>query len=311
MLYFFKESKWYQWLIWVFITSVTLLVIYTPERYLIKELAKYSVQIMLVCLFLSMAFLMWRDEKSMWISLCCCGLLCFNLRTREPFYPMRYGDIFKIAHINLSDGSDYEATINAILKSDAQVIAFQDLDPNWDFILKQKLKKTYPYELSIVSLGVYNPAVYSKLPFASIDTFHYKDAPNIYGAVKMPSGTVNFISSVTTPPIDLNAYKEIQNHLLKIGNFARNLNAPVLVLGDYNVVTFSPEMNILRGSGGLIDSRRDVYPVGRSPYDHILYSEHLECTDFTNLKEANGSKIGILGTYQFNRTYENTHSKKN
>ncbi len=306
---FLKEVKPYHYLIWLGLVILTIFAIYTPNQFIFKQLSKYGVQLMFGCLVLGLSFLTLRDAKSMWVSLACCGVLCLHLRTREPFYPIQYGTFFKIAHINLGNSSDYEKTVDAILDSHADIISLDDLDPDWDYILKEKLRDVYPYEKTIISLGVYNPAVYSKYPFIEMDTFHYKEAPNIHGCIEIENQKVHFITSAMMPPVDMNAYDEIKKHLLKIANVASKLNAPVLTLGDYNVVTHSSEMSTFRTKGNLTDSRRSQSLISESPVDYILYSNQLECTDFITINENQNNKIGILGTYQFNRGY--TENKAN
>lgn len=303
MANFFKEIKPYQYLIWVVLILATVFAIYTPEQFLFKKLAKYSVQLMIACLGLSLFFLTVRDAKSMWISLACCGVLCLHLRTREPFYPIKYGTFFKIAHVNLSNSSNYEQTIKTIMNSNADILSVQDLDLDWDFILKQELSERYPYEKSIISLGLFNTAIYSKYPFIEIDTFYHKDAPNIHGCVEIDNQKVHFISLMTVPPVNMKAFQEIENHLLSIANHVSKINAPMITLGNYNVVPQSSEINGLKRKGDLYDSRTNQSLIAEGPVDHILYSKELECTDFITLTEVGNNKIGIMGTYQFNRKY--------
>jgi hypothetical protein len=303
MANFFKEIKPYQYLIWVVLILATVFAIYTPEQFLFKKLAKYGVQLMIACLGLSLFFLTVRDAKSMWISLACCGVLCLHLRTREPFYPIKYGTFFKIAHVNLSNSSDYEQTIKTIMNSNADILSVQDLDLDWDFILKQELSERYPYEKSIISLGLFNTAIYSKYPFIEIDTFYHKDAPNIHGCVEIDNQKVHFISLMTVPPVNMKAFQEIENHLLSIANHVSKINAPMITLGNYNVVPQSSEINGLKRKGDLYDSRTNQSLIAEGPVDHILYSKELECTDFITLTEVGNNKIGIMGTYQFNRKY--------
>lgn len=303
MAKFFKEIKPYQYFVWLILILATVLAIYTPEQFLFKKLSKYGVQLMITCLGLGLFFLTTRDTKSMWVSLACTGVLCLHLRTREPFYPIKYGTFFKIAHIDLSNSSDYEQTIKIIMDNNVDILSVQDLDPDWDFILKQQLSATYPYEKSILSLGLFNTAIYSKYPFIEIDTFYYKDAPNIHGCVEIDHQKVHFISSMTVPPVDMNAFQEIEKHLLNIAAYSTKINAPILTLGNYNVVPQSSEINGLKRNGGLYDSRTNQSLIAEGPVDHILYSKELECTDFTTLTEANNNKIGIMGTYQFNLKY--------
>lgn len=313
---FIKSVKPHQYLIWTILIVVTTFSIYTPEHLFFKKLANYGVQLMFGCLVLGFSFLAVRDPKSMWVSLACCGILCLHLRTREPFYPIQYGTFFKIAHVNLENSTDYEQTVEAIINSNPDIISFQNLDLDWDWTLKEKLSAIYPYEKTIISMGIYNPGIYSKYPFLEIDTFHYKQAPNIHGCIEIDNQKVHFISSMTMPPVDINAYKEIGQHLQSVADFTSKIKAPVILLGDYNVVTHSSEMNNLRTKGEFMDSRTNKTIIGETPIDHILYSKELECTDFISIDESSKNKVGIMGTYQFNRKYvkqakRNAASKEN
>lgn len=310
ILTFFKGAKPYQYIIWTVLAVITILAIYTPEHFFFKRLANHAVQLMFGCLVLGLSFMAFRDPKSMWVSLACCGILCLHLRTREPFYPIQYGTFFKVAHVNIENSTDYEKTIKAIIESNPDIISLQNLDPNWDYVIKEYLAETYPYEKTFISLDVYNPGIYSKYPFTAIDTFHYKNAPNIYGSVEIDNQEVHFISSITTPPVDMNAYKEINQHLEVISNFITKIDNPLIAVGDYNVVTHSSEMNMLRTKGQLKDSRTNQTLIGESPIDHILYSKELECTDFVSINEAGNNRVGIMGTYQFSRKYARKEKKK-
>lgn len=307
---FFKNAKPYQYVIWTVLVATTIFAIYTPEQIFFKKLANHAVQLMFGCLVLGLLFMAYRDPRSMWVSLACCGILCLHLRTREPFYPIQYGQFFKVAHVNIENSTDYEKTINAIIKNNPDIISFQNLDPNWDFALHEYLTDVYPYEKTFISLDVYNPAVYSKYPFVEIDTFHYKNAPNIHGYVEIENQEVHFISSITRPPVDMNAYKEINQHLDVIADFITKVDAPVIAVGDYNVVTHSSEMSMFRTKGELMDSRTNQTLIGESPIDHILYSKELECTDFISIDESGNNKVGIMGTYQFKRKYVKQNTKK-
>ena len=311
----FYGVKPHQFIIWFSVISVSVFVIFTPEFLIFKKLSGHGIQIMFGVLVLGIAFAFLNDVKSMWVSLTCCGVLCLNLRTREPFYPNRSGISFKVAHIDIENSTDYEKTINAILENNPDIISFQNLNPDWDFALKEFLGDVYPYERTFISLDIYNPAIYSKYPFEKIDTFHYKDAPNIYGAVEIEERVISFFSSITMPPVDIVAYGDINKHLQTLADSVNNTNTPVVTIGNYNVVTHSRELSDLREGANLKDSRTSQTFIGESPLDYILYSEELECTNFNTVTESGQQQIGIIGTYQFNNNAlpkpKKTGSKKN
>lgn len=303
MLEFFKQSKPYQLIIWGLMLFTTLIATYTPDVWLFKVGASFAVQIMFGFLILGLLFLFISDSKSMFVSFICCGILCLFLRNREPFYPEPSGNLIKIAHIDLEDCREagINKTIQTILKTDADVVTFQHIDPKWDQILKNQLKDRYKHEATYMGLTLFDAAVYSKFPFMKVDTFHYMDAPNIYGTVPFEGKTVNFLLSNTTPPVNVEAYQSIREQLIEVGDFIAKSNAPYIALGDYNVTSHSAEMLELKNRSNLKDSRIIRSPMVQSPNDHILFSEHLQCVDFTSiLATESTTKIGISGLYQYN-----------
>ena len=52
-----------------------------------------------------------------------------------------------------------------------------------------------------------------------------------------------------------------------------------------------------------MNSRRDIsQSVLSIPYDHIFYSEDLECTKFIDLLDQGSTRLGIQGDFQFTET---------
>ena len=57
-----------------------------------------------------------------------------------------------------------------------------------------------------------------------------------------------------------------------------------------------------RAKTNLQNSRRDLVDGNlRVPYDHIFFSNGLECTQFKELKDEAHNYIGIMGTYQIKK----------
>ena len=76
-----------------------------------------------------------------------------------------------------------------------------------------------------------------------------------------------------------------------------------VVLGDFNMVYWSSRIRDFRNTTGLMNSRRDIsQSVLSIPYDHIFYSEDLECTKFIDLLDQGSTRLGIQGDFQFTET---------
>jgi len=96
----------------------------------------------------------------------------------------------------MSASDDYEFIVEEILESNADLVSLQEVTPLWDDVLTEALSEKYPHSKTInrFDLGI---AVYSRLPFVSVDTFMCEDIPNILGTISLENANreVCFITS--------------------------------------------------------------------------------------------------------------------
>ena len=300
-----------------------LVCIFTPNYLLFKWGASFAVQIMFVYLLLALLFLVLNQSKLMLTSFACCAGLAFFLKhtTNSNLIPAARTseDNVTVAHFNLSASADYESTIDAILASDSDILSLQEVTPDWNILLKDALKEYFPHSRTIVRIDPYGIAVYSKYPMQSLDTFSVNNIPNIIGSIRAKGvgKHVYFISSVTKPPFSSKTYEDLKQQFDKISYYVKTLKSPVLTIGDYNVVSWSNEIQHFREKSHLKDSRRGFlpsYPTGyfsffSIPVDHIFYSPDLECTDFKTITSSSSEHLGIQGTFQFISNFSNVNSR--
>jgi len=315
-----KNSFTFQNLLSVVIVGVTILCIIPIDIMMIKSFANFSVQIMFLFLLMGLLFLMLRQKNLMMVSFLSCAALClvlrnsFDERTASAFFPkLNDNGTLEIAHFNVSTFNDeYGDLLKVISECDADLVSIQEVTPDWNYFLKSGLAKTYPYSKTVVRIDFHGLAVYSKFPFVRMDTFHYQNIPNIVGSVQIDSthGEIFFICSHTEPPVNRPAYTKIDGHLDKIAAVANGLKGPVVTIGDYNVVPWSPELQAFRLKAHLSNSRRSFtasnsnssMPFLSVPIDHIFYSNDLQCVSFDMVTNEQAN-VGIKGTYQFKYKY--------
>lgn len=303
---FLKSANAYQIVVWAIIVIGTIISILPPELYFFRVVSKFVVQIMMAYLILGVLFLFLSDEKSMFVSFICCGILCLFLRTRPPFFaPEQPGASISVATFNLSLSNEtYDSTISTIFGTGADIISIQEVNPDWNASIQSNpyVKKNYPFDSTIVRLDFHGLGIYSRYPFVEIDTFTYNGIPNFIGCIKHDSLNqhIYFVSTSTTPPVSLSAFEHINAHLQQMADTIQSLNAnkkPILAFGDFQVMPWSSEIIRFRQSADLEDSRRDMSPT-YFPHDHIFYSKELECTDFKSIGDKNTDHLGIVGYYQ-------------
>ncbi len=283
--------------------------VFTPNYLLFKQGELYAVQIMLGYMALGMIFLVAKQPRLVFTSFTCCAALCMFLKHSANGalkFPAKTNEAtVSVAHFNLSN-ADHDL-VNEVLKTNADIISFQEVNPIWKKEL-EKLSKHYPNNYVIADMD-FGMAVYSRYQFEKIDTFLFNNIPNITGSIKA-EGTkaeVHFISSYTKPLFYLKDYEQLKNHLQSITDHATELNAPLITMGGYNAVPWSNEILSFREAVNLNDSRRGFVPrfpnFFQIPFDHIFYSEHLQCFNFNSIDNAASEYVGIMGIYQFRSDY--------
>jgi len=289
-----------------------LFIIFTPSIGLFKKLSNFSVHIMMGYLLIGMFFFLYDQKRLVIASLIGCGVLCLYLKSASN-QNMRLAienaePKLSIALVDLSSADDgYQRTIEHIRGVEADVISFQELTPNWVDILRDSLGSQYPFQHMMVRLDPFGMGVFSKFPFQKIDTFYYKQIPNLLTSVDIKHSTpFHLIHSISEAPVNDKAYAEIRSHFQEITSYSASLFGEIITVGNYHLPSWASEMLEFKFNARLKDSRRDGLPRSPGgavsffgvPVDHIFFSEQLECTEFRVIANDNASHLGIVGTYQ-------------
>jgi len=141
-------------------------------------------------------------------------------------------------------------------------------------------------------------AIYSKKEILDVDIFKYQQIPNLDITIHTGYQDVHLISSYIAPP-SINSKKlNAKDHLLLIAERINAIKSPTITLGDFNQVYWSSDIKTFRDETKLNNSRRNIDITTKVPYDHIFYSQLLECIGFSELKNEEQNHLGIVGTFQ-------------
>ena len=302
------ENKFLQILIIGVIALITLMCIFTPNIMWLRKSADFTVQFMAIFLGLGMVFLALNQKRLMFTALAACGILCLFLRragTEELKLPVveTTAPNLQVALFNTSSlDSNFVSSLNIVLDKNPDVIAVQELTPEWVATLDTFFCEKYPNSRKLVRIDPYGMALYSKFPISSLDTFYHQNIPNLKARLTLDQDyKVALFSSYSLPPINSNSVKSIESHLIGIAEEMNKTIIPNVFIGSLNMVPWSNEIQKLRYVSGLSDSRRSSSSTGllEIPYDHIFYSDdRLEMISFENINSAQNSHLGISGRYQ-------------
>jgi endonuclease/exonuclease/phosphatase (EEP) superfamily protein YafD len=260
---------------------------------------------MLGYLLLGLLFLILGRKRLLFTSFLCCGALCLFLKQSSNSHlrlpEQTQNEKITIAHFNTSSApSGYNSLLEAVIESDADIISFQEVTPDWDLFLKNNLSETYPFNGSNVRIDPYGMSVFSKIPINQYDTFHYEEIPHQMINISISEKqNINIVSAHVLPPVGQRLNERAVHHLDEIANEIGSKDGPSIVLGDFNLVYWSNEIRNFREKTQLKNSRRDVSQnLLKIPYDHIFFSGELECTKFQDISDTISNHLGIIGTYQ-------------
>ena len=289
-------------------------------------LVNYAVVLMLFFLVAGLVFFFLKQPKLTFAFFGGCALLCFFLkysvkgdgiqRWRDDMFnerlvkgnePEPVRTELKIAHFNLSHLGRKADLPDVIGKLDADILSVHEVTPMGDRLLKEAFAESYPFSHTLVDIGIYGLAVYSKYEIENIDTFYYKDVPNLCGQITKEGEAFNFVSVHTLPALNEYSKRRLQQHLKVVEGEVNRQVGPLFLFGDFNSVTWSGQIQQLLDDTGLMESRMGFMPYSVSgglsftdlPFDHIFYTGHFTCLNFQIIQGTDGQHLGILGAYRF------------
>ena len=274
-----------------------------------RSSSNYTVHIMFANLALGILFLILDEKQLLFISFLACALLCIYLKTfsnnvlKLPTKTVQAS--LNIAQLNITSTHEhiYE-TIESIKNTDVDILSLQEITPDLGILLKQELAELYPYRSIVYRkedfLGI---GIFSKLPFANIDTFYVDDIPNLSMDVLCADKETSIITSFVYPELSSADNTKVLAQFEAIQKYAKQKSKPIIAVGDYNQLQFSNYLKELKREAFLNDSRR--FQFFDNPTDHILFSSHFECVEFQTISNRFTNHLGIKGSYQLNNSAAN------
>lgn len=296
------------------LVAITLAAIFTPfANKTASFLTDQTSNLMLVMLAIGFIGLMASQKRIMIAGLACCASLCLFLKNAsndQMVLPVvNQEPSLSVAHFNVNNVQDINHFFELIRDLDVEVLSFQELTPDWKQILQDSLSSNYPHQHSLVRIDPYGMAMYSKLPYSRTDTFLSNNKPNLDAEVMIDGTPIHLVGSYIIPGHSGSLKKQTEHHLQRICQKINNKSSSVIALGDYNMVYWTNEITKFRKEAKLKHSRRDVMENRmKPPYDHIFFTEDMECTRFDQITDLQENHLGILGTYQI-KSFEDDRLK--
>lgn len=294
------------------IIALTLICLFTPSIIWLRKLTPYMHYIMAGFLIIGMTSFVADYQRVMLTSLLCCMALNLHLKgssNKNLRLAIATSDpSIQVAHISLGNvEAPFDDVCRYLLNAEADLINFQELTPDWDQYLREYLSPQYPNIHTLPRIDQYGAGIFSRLPFESVDTFYFRDIPNLVVSIRLgETNLCHIVSMQPVPPVSQAALGIIRQHFDTVSQYIDSLKSHVIVTGDFHMTPWSSEVQSFKSLANLQDCRRDMQTrhadgsvsLPRIPVEHILFGRAFECVAFTDVSSTSVGRLGITGHYQ-------------
>ena len=247
------------------------------------------------------------------VALGCAALMCQVLKnTTDGMLPggraaVGPGTVVRVATFNTNSiGADVRADLETLVATKPDVLIVQELQPGWELFVESMLPKDFGRADVHPSIGLDGIAVYSRYPMERIDQTEVEGCPLVTLRIRPPQSTQEFyLLTVHPQPILQSSDKaRLERQLREIGAWAKQLDAPLIVGGDFNAVPWSNEMIDFREALQLKSSRYGFSPsiegglnLWDPPMDQIMSGPQFSKLNFKRVARQ-GVDLGIFAELQ-------------
>ncbi|MFT3885087.1 MAG: endonuclease/exonuclease/phosphatase family protein [Flavobacteriales bacterium] len=256
---------------------------FAPDAFLIMLARAFLLQWTLFFGVL-MALCVWRRAWWTATAAAMAGLLTlFPPLCHEQPLPAGGTGALRVAQMNVfQPNQEHEAVLRAALASDADLISFQEVDPDWAYALESGLAEVYPYHVVEPRTDCYGIAVFSRSPFTSVRVRMLEDTPAVEASVATPEGPMRVFAVHAGSPGNYGSFQRRNRQLAILTGWVAEEEGPTLVLGDLNTVSWDQALHnfclrsgLREGQDGTTATWPSLLGLALIPLDHVLVSPGL------------------------------------
>lgn len=216
--------------------------------------------------------------------------------------------LLKIISANVYQfNEDHTTFIDLIKKNQPDIVLTMESDKKWENALRV-LEDDYAHTHKVTLENTYGMHFYSKLK-VSTSTTHYfvaDDIPSIEIHLKTDDGYEFVFFGIHPPPpspTEEETSKERDGDLLSVAKRIKDIEKPVLVIGDFNNVAWSRSSVLFRKTSHLIDPRigrgffstfHAKYRLLRFPIDLMFHSKTIFVEELKTLEKFGSDHLPVF-----------------
>ncbi|NOT37486.1 MAG: endonuclease/exonuclease/phosphatase family protein [Saprospiraceae bacterium] len=302
-----------QWSIAICIILISCIFLFPPEYLLAKQISRYALLWMFLCLILGIGFMFLDWEKLLFISFTCAGLiasfLLYSYNSAINFANNSTQESLSMVFVNPSlSTDDFDNTYKVIVEQNPDVLIIEEVTPEWRWLMVE-LKEKFENYVELNRVDPFGKAIFSKYKFNRIDTVDADNNPilsvriNLSEQKEILISVANFLPAVTKTDL-----RKLNSRLLELSTIINSLEVPHILSANLNLVPWDRQIREFKVNTKMSSSRRDqidgssntqIWNILNVPMNEIYYSENLECSGFKEINDTKNNSIGLFGRYQF------------
>lgn len=298
------------------------------------EFARIQVLVLQI-LVTGVGFTFIEDQTSLFwiIQLLLLGFIAYNLYVLIPYTTLyratSSGDVKKesesisVLSVNVYQfNRQYQRLMNLIHEVKPDVILTMETNKDWEDALSV-LDSEYPNYKKIALENTYGMHFYTKFRVTRLQVNYFvaDDMPSLEVDIETNDNTkFTFFGVHPSPPspTEEDTSKQRDGELLSVAKRVRQLNNPVLVVGDFNNVAWASSSILFRKTSKLIDPRigrgfestfHAKYKLLRFPIDLFFHSTDVFVEEFKTLRPIGSDHLPLYCRFFINHKSTKQESK--
>lgn len=189
----------------------------------------------------------------------------------------------KISSINLlSNNGDEQAVLNFIQSRNPDIVILQEFNERWEKDLA-KVIENYPYQKILPRTDNFGIAMLSKVEVENMTELNLSPAgvPSLLATILFDNQQIHVLAIHPIPPVGSQASQFRNAQFASIIAMKQVLHKNKIIIGDFNITSYSPHFKQLASELNLLDSRKGFgilatwptwFPPLKVTIDHCLIS---------------------------------------
>lgn len=281
---------------------ITIALIFLPNFSMLEFLNEYMLHYVLFLLVCGLTSLVFNNRIILYASFGSTFMLTLflkynsntNLKLPKPNNQPTLG----LAHINLSSISSADILETLAVESNYDVISFQEVTPDWDIILQEIFRDSFPFSFIDSKPDIQGKAVFSRHKMEYFPKTRIQDIDILLINLYKKDEVYKLFSTYLTPPLNQKNKQNNEKELMELSSLLTGSPTPAFVFGELNRVYWAKPVIEFRKKTNMMNSRRNVPLSFKTAYGHIFYSPDMECYHFEDIFDETNTSVGCKGLYQ-------------